>query len=621
MAGSIDKMKPFVARTCATALFCFSPLSVSAAEVVQSLRYGTSLYQYYQRDYFGALTELSVAQKLDALGPHTANANLLLGGIALSYGMDRKAEAIFVEELQKPRDSVDADRAWFHLGKLAWQRGDASRAADTLQNIAPGYTGAVKNESRYLRANASLALGDVTAAEAYLSELPSDSHWHDYLNYNLGARYAAQGDWNTATSYFGAITLNAPTSAESWALRDRTLTATGYAWLAAGALEESGAAFQQVRLDGPYANRALLGYGWSAAERGDYLEALSPWQQLADRSLLDESARESLLAVPYAYAQLDRKGLALQQYRHASERYTQALAELNRNIAGFREQPLGALLGIEEEAGADWLFDAGIMPVGGQSPYLQHLVGQHRFQVALRELRDLYNIAGHLERAEQRLGVLRDADEHQQQVWASLVEQDRRNQMAQRQESLLQEQQALRQRLQAAIEESDGRLLAGEVQVKRWQRLERATEVAAAIHEQGGTASGVTTDDRLRLLRGLLIWQDSEDYPARAWQARQDVLALDTLASDTVIALGRADAAIASRRQSNFAARITALDDQLGSEVRRVAKAIVLSETALRDIAIAELARQGEQLERALGQSNLAIAQIQDNAMYGGTRE
>ncbi len=620
MAGESHRLYRFAARTFTTALLCLAALSAVAAETVQSLRYGASLYHYFQRDYVGAITELTAAQELEALGPHASNANLMLGGMVLGYGMDRKAEAIFLDELRKPRDSVDASRAWFYLGKLAWQRGDAARAADTLANMENGYAGPVREEAGYLRASAALSLGDASGAESYVTGLPEDSRWRHYLAYNLGASYASREDWASATTWFGSITEHTPESPESRALRDRTLTAAGYAWLAAGELEQSAGAFRQVRLEGPYANRALLGYGWSHAGRDEYLEALSPWRQLASRSLLDESARESLLAVPYAYTQLDRPGVALREYRHAGERYSEALAGLDRAIAAFRDEPLGPLLGIGEEADADWLFGVGILPEGEHSPYLTHLVSRHQFQVALRELRDLYGIAGHLARASERLAVLRHVDTHQQRVWSSLAEDDRRGRMASRHETLLQRQASLRDALQAAIDGGDGRLLADREQVQRWERLERAEALAADIGQRHDTAAG-STDDRLRLLRGLLLWDDSEQYTARAWQARRDLRELDALARETVTAMTRVDAAIAGHAQSNFAPRISALDERVAEEAGRVELAIARSETAVRGIAIAELERQGEQLVRALGQSKLAIAQLHDNAIQGGPGE
>jgi len=621
MAGTEGKLRPVAGhrritgyRRAGLCLLTALPLatvaaaSALAAETVQALRYGTSLYHYYQRDYFGAITELSAAQELEQLGPHTDGANLMLGGMALSYGMDRRAEELFRTGLQQPAGTVDADRAWFYLGKMAWQRGDAVRTTQALARMNADYDGALQPEAHYLRANAALARGDTAAAEAQREALPQDSSWRYYLDYNLAAARAAQGDWAAATTYFETITAYEPATPEGWALHDRSLTAAGYTLLAAGELEQSGEVFRRVRLLGPYSNRALLGYGWSAAASGDYLAALSPWQQLAARTTLDESARESLLAVPYAYTQLDRPGLALQAYRHASERYRAELVTLQQAMDAFRDQALGPLLGIEEEGDADWLFNNGILPTGDHSPYLRHLVGLHNFQVALRELRDLYAIAGHLERAKQRLQVLQYVDTHQQQVWTSLVEEDRRNALATRQTALLDEQQALRRRLQEAIEQPDGRLLAGREQVARWARLERAAATAAP------------GDERIALLRGLLIWQDSENYPARAWQARRELRELDRLAAETATAMTRVDAAIASRGQSNFSPRIESLATTTNTRATQVGDIIARAESALRQIAIAEFERQGEQLHRALGQSQLAIAQIQDRAMLDANK-
>lgn len=586
-----------------------------AAETVQSLRYGASLYHYFQQDYFGALTELTAAQQLDDLGPHTDGAELLRGGITLSYGMDRVAEAIFTQQLQQASDSVDADQAWFYLGKLAWQRGDASRTAATLDKMAADYSGQLQEQAVYLRASANLTLGDEATTVEQLQALPEASPWRNYLAYNLGAAQAARGDWRAATTYFSNITATEPDSAEAQALHNKSLTAAGYAHLANGDLDQSGIAFQQVQLDSAYASRALLGYGWSAAEQGDYLAALSPWQQLAGRSLLDESTRESLLAVPYAYVQLDRPGTALEHYQLANALYLEEIAGLQAATEAFANEPLGPLLGIAEESSADWLFGEGTLPEGEFARHLQHLVTRHSFQVSLRELRDLYSIAGHLQRARQRLQVLQEVDEHQQQVWFSVIEQDRRNQLVAQQAALYTQTQTLQQRLQQAIAQGDGRLLADSAQTARWSRLDQASSLSSAM------AGADDYRQRLRLLRGLLIWDDNEHYPARAWQARKTINELQALAAQSTIALQRVDAAIANRQQSDFTPRIGSLAERVESQVQQVALTINLSETHLRQVAIAEFERQGEQLDHALGQSQLAIARMHDRALVEPTVE
>jgi len=87
-------------------------------------------------------------------------------------------------------------------------------------------------------------------------------------------------------------------------LRDKANVALGYAWLQAERPDRAQPSLQRVRLQGPFSNKALLGVGWSDAERGDYRAALSPWLELRQRNILDPAVQESLLAVPYAFGQL-----------------------------------------------------------------------------------------------------------------------------------------------------------------------------------------------------------------------------------------------------------------------------------------------------------------------------
>ena len=113
-------------RALASVCLLVCSAGAGALESVQSLAYGVTLYHFYQQDYFWALTELMVAQKSAApsLGVHADNAELLRGGMSLSYGMDRQAQQIFTDMLTQPGATADVDRAWFYLGKIAWQRGD-----------------------------------------------------------------------------------------------------------------------------------------------------------------------------------------------------------------------------------------------------------------------------------------------------------------------------------------------------------------------------------------------------------------------------------------------------------------------------------------------------------------
>ncbi|MDO6749218.1 hypothetical protein Q4563_18400, partial [Gilvimarinus sp. 1_MG-2023] len=102
---------------------------------------------------------------------------------------------------------------------------------------------------------------------------------------NLGNSAARQNDPIRAQSHYQALLAAAPPTEpelgdEYLALRDKALTALGYRYLQQKDFASAKAAFRPVRLETACANRALLGYGWSAASYLDYVLALKPWQAL-----------------------------------------------------------------------------------------------------------------------------------------------------------------------------------------------------------------------------------------------------------------------------------------------------------------------------------------------------
>ena len=101
------------------------------ATVVQDLAYGEVLFYFFQEDYFSALTHLLASQERNELPNHEEEAELLLGGLYLSYGQHRLAGEIFERLLEDSVDPELHDRAWFFLAKIWYQRGylDDSEAA------------------------------------------------------------------------------------------------------------------------------------------------------------------------------------------------------------------------------------------------------------------------------------------------------------------------------------------------------------------------------------------------------------------------------------------------------------------------------------------------------------
>ena len=119
-------------------------------------------------------------------------------------------------------------------------------------------------------------------------------------------------------------------SEEELALRDKANLSLGYVYLQQNAFDRARNYLQQVRLNSPYSNRALLAMGWIAQQQGRSDEALAPWTELRNRNVTDPAVQESLLAVDLVQDDfIDYLFLAVVS-RKASE---QELNELNTIIA------------------------------------------------------------------------------------------------------------------------------------------------------------------------------------------------------------------------------------------------------------------------------------------------
>ena len=589
------------------ALLLFGASTVSANESVRDLRYGVTLFHFFQQDYFDALTELGAAQQMNKLPHHGQEAELLRGGMSLSYGMDREARRVFDALLEQAPDDIDADRAWFYLGKLAWRRGDEAATASALARMDPQYTGPLADEGHYLRAMQALANGEDERAIAALRAMQGSCPFKPYYFYNLGSGLARSGDWANAAQAFRQVTRLGCVDEEGAALRDKAHTAAGFASLAAGNSNQAVADFLAVRLHGPEADRALLGYGWSHANAGNYDAALVPWQALNARSLSSGSVRESLLAVPYAYEQLQRPATALTLYQQAAEQYADTGRRVDAAVTELRDGDLLTLFGLDTLADPQWLGGEDPQPQGEYAPFLLHLLSTDTVQLALRELYDLGDMQRKLTIAQERLAVLKQVDSEQRQHWSETIDGGGAEALASRRELLLQQSADLRRRLDSAIASGNGRLLATPDQAARWQRIERAAQRARALNQ-------ADAQDQLRLMQGLMQWSDNEAFPERRWRLMRDMQQLEALAAESSVAYSAVTSAMQNSARPVFEQHINNLAQRVDIQADVVAAAVDSAQTRLRTVAVAELEQQRDHLRHSEGQALLAVARLYDLA-------
>ena len=328
--------RSIIAALCALLLIAVQPAQSAKNEpdpiVVKDPHYGEVLFYFYQEDYFPAIVRLLAAQEQNQLTEHLEQAELLLGGLYLSYGHHLEAAGIFERLLADNVDEEVRDRTWFFLAKIWLQRGYLDNAQRALTNLSADIPENLSREAQMLQSQIYINSGQYERAIELLANWEGKTEWSRYARFNLGVAMVRSGDIEGAKSILSELGSIDPWNEELTSLRDRANLALGYALLQGGQALAAKEPLQRVRLAGPFSNKALLGLGWADAEVENYRRALVPWMELRGRDLLDPAVQESMLAIPYALAKLDAVSQAADHYLNAIEAFYEETNRIDRTI-------------------------------------------------------------------------------------------------------------------------------------------------------------------------------------------------------------------------------------------------------------------------------------------------
>ena len=610
----------------AAAAAAWWPFSSAAPEgppphVIEDPHYGDTLFHFYKGRFFTAVTGLMVSQHFERVPKHADEAEVLRGGLLLSYGLHREAGEIFAKLIEKGSSPAVRDRAWYYLAKIRYQRGflpEAEQAVDQVEKYLPPE---LEEERGLLKANLLMARGDYATAITALEGMAKGvGKVNAYARFNLGVALVKNGDVDAGSKLLDEIGRAPAENEEYRSLRDKANVALGFAALQAERPEDARRALERVRLQGLQSNKALLGFGWAAAALKDPKLALVPWTELAERDGSDSAVLEARIAVPYAFAELGAYGQALDRYKDAIGAFDKEGGSLNESIGAIRAGKLLAGL-LERNPGEEmgWFWKIDDLPEMPHANHLTQVLAQHEFQEGFKNYRDLRFLTRNLEYWKDSLGVFDDMLTNRRQAYAErlpkIISQANASGLA----AMQQRGEAVIKEVARVATESDSAALADAQQRDFMQRIASARATAAL---PGAEVDAPSVQERLRRASGALTWQMAQQYPARLWDATKATAVIQTQLAEAA----QHDAALVQAQRDEparferFAVRIKELDVRIQALIPRVAALSRDQEQAVQGLAVAELERQKERLAVYATQARFAVAQIYDRAS-GSTKE
>lgn len=176
-------------------------------------------------------------------------------------------------------EPADPKQYWFNAAEDLYRRGDYPQAEDHLKQLLPRHRRDPALMDLYLRV--LLARGRSPQAADWVLSQQNPGAQTPYTRFNLAVALMRSGRAKEAVTVLHRLGTMTATDAESRALRGQANLALGWYFLARNLGDNARTTFRHVQLQGPQANRALLGMGWAE---------LAPQDARAYRELVGDEA-------------------------------------------------------------------------------------------------------------------------------------------------------------------------------------------------------------------------------------------------------------------------------------------------------------------------------------------
>lgn len=599
---------------------------------LRDLYFGEALYQADQGQYFDALerldAELAQHRRLDeperdSLQYHIRQADFSVGDFELRYRMHLRAGRAIKAVLDADVEQPVKNEAAFRLARIEFQKDQPEDALNALERIHGTIPDGIRNDVEFLRANVLLALGRPADAVDVLRRLQSAQDLQGFAAYNLGIALLQADRTADALRQLDKAGQIDSRAAPTAAIRDKSNMVLGSILLQSTDYAHAQQAFDRVRLDGPFSNRALLSSGWAEVSVHDYSKALVPWGTLSGRDPTDPAVQEAKLALPFAYSKLEVYGRAALLYGQALDSFGKELDKVDASMKSIRAGNFLKAL-VREEIKQDnlWVVRLRTLPDTPETFYLTDLMASNDFQTALHNYLDLEDLHLRLISWQSGFDAFDDLIRLRRANYAPLLPQvdARFRELDARMRVRVEQRDHLQKRLQDQLTAPRPVLLATRDERLALERLRRIDEML-----RHSSADNAALRARVDHLRGVLTWRLYTEYPERLTQAYKH---LNDLNADVRTLQERYTAFVRARQAAvhsyaGYDQSLGLLRTRVGDALQRVDVLLARQGHVIEAVAIEELTARRDRLEAYQIQARYAVADSYDRALKqhdgGGT--
>ncbi len=395
----IRSPKLWAGLTISVLTLAFACNTHARAKIRAELEYGPVLYDYYQENYFSALVEFEYALAKANKTAKAAPAQVLKGGMLLSYGVGDDAYDIFDSLLAANESKATTNRAWYYLAKFYYSKSDWEKATSSIANITGVVPDDINLQYHYLSSLVRIDANDLGAAQKTMDLLSEEKSFYPYLLFNMAIGYLRSGDLTSAVSNLERVAAYTGSSEELLTLADRAKHGLSQLSVQAGNFSQAWTYLRGIQTTGLYSNRALLTYAWSAIKLKRYNDAMPALQILNKRSISIPEVQEAKVLLSHLYEQEGSERKALKANLLAEKEYKNGMAQVlsARKIIDTNHVPKEFISNLKAIVGdSEWSGEQSSVSYKKLTPFLIDLMASTAFNEIFNELKDLYAIQNNL---------------------------------------------------------------------------------------------------------------------------------------------------------------------------------------------------------------------------------